>query len=194
MMKRVFALSCLLAFIPSMAIAEDVPITAIANPQATSTGSVTNQAVQVLQGPYATNSYGGGVSCQGPTLNVTPFLTSSLSGQWPYESYAQLDGADGLDRTGQKNAWSFNPGISATISIPLDAQLQDQCKESAATWNARQRAEADKARLDFELVRLIRCGEAIKAGIYFHPDSPYAKVCADVVVPGSPSVAVVATP
>ena len=42
------------------------PITAIANPQATSSGSVTNQAVQVLQGPYITNSYGGGVTCQGP--------------------------------------------------------------------------------------------------------------------------------
>jgi hypothetical protein len=36
--------------------------------------------------------------------------------------------------------------------------------------------------LDFELVRLLKCGEAIKNGISFHPDSPYAKICADVVV------------
>jgi hypothetical protein len=46
----------------------------------------------------------------------------------------------------------------------------------------RQQAEADKARLDFELVRLLKCGEAIKAGVTYHPDSPYAKICADVVV------------
>ena len=162
--------------------AEDTPITAIANPQATSSGSVTNQAVQVLQGPYATNSYGGGVSCQGPTMNITPFLSSSVSGQWPYEAYAELDEHPGPDRTGQKNSWSFNPGVSLTISIPLDAQLQDQCKSAAATWTRRQKAEADKARLDFELVRLLRCGEAMKAGISFHPRSPYAKICGDVVV------------
>jgi len=36
--------------------------------------------------------------------------------------------------------------------------------------------------LDFELVRLLKCGEAIKSGISFHPTSPYAKVCSDVVV------------
>ena len=160
----------------------DAPITAIANPQATSTGSVTNQAVQVLQGPYATNSYGGNVTCQGPTLNFTPFIATSFSGQSPYEPYADMDG-DGIDdRTGQKDSWSFSPGASLTISIPLDNQLQNQCKRAATTWNERQQAELDKARLDFELVRLLRCGEAMRAGVTFHPDSPYSAICADVVV------------
>jgi hypothetical protein len=36
--------------------------------------------------------------------------------------------------------------------------------------------------LDFELVRLLKCGEAYKNGVMFHPESPYYKVCADVVV------------
>jgi hypothetical protein len=31
-------------------------------------------------------------------------------------------------------------------------------------------------------VRLLKCGEAVKNGISFHPDSPYAKICADIVV------------
>ena len=160
----------------------DTPVTAIANPQATSSGSVINNATQVLQGPYATNSYGGGVQCQGPTLSLSPFISTSLNGQYPYEARADLDG-DGIDdRTGQKTSWSFNPGVSLQISIPLDAQLQDQCKDAAQTWTDRQRAEADKARLDFELVRLIRCGEAMQAGVMFHPQSPYAAICADVVV------------
>jgi len=47
-------------------------VSATANPIANSSGSVTNQAIQVLQGPYITNTYGGGISCQGPTANFTP--------------------------------------------------------------------------------------------------------------------------
>ena len=54
-------------------------VSATANPIANSSGSVTNQAIQVLQGPYINNQYGGGISCQGPTLNITPFVTGALS-------------------------------------------------------------------------------------------------------------------
>ena len=170
----------------------DTPVTAVANPQATSTGSVTNQAVQVLQGPYVTNSYGGGVSCQGPTFNLTPFMTTSQGGSRPFESYADVDndpttgitinGIPGQERTGQKDTFSNNFGLSATLSFPLDGGLQERCKSAADTWTARQKAETDKSRLDFELVRLLKCGEAKKAGIFFIPSSPYAKICADVVV------------
>ena len=166
----------------------DTPVTAIANPQASSSGSVVNNATQVLNGPYHTNSFGGGIMCQGPTLNVSPFLTTSVSGQYPYESHADLDGDGTRDRTGQKNSWAFNPGISATISIPLDGNSQSLCNQAAQTWIARQQVETSKARLDFELVRLLRCGEAVRQGIYFHPDSPYASVCADVVVANAPQV------
>ena len=142
--------------------------------------------MQVLQGPYVTNSYGGGVTCQGPTFNLTPFVTGTRSGQTPYEPYYNGD------PTGQKDNWANNFGISATVSVPLDGGLQERCKAAAENWAARQQAEADKARLDFELVRLMRCGEAMKAGVHFHPDSPYASVCSDVVVvvPTPPPVVV----
>jgi len=165
----------------------DTPVTAVANPQATSTGSVTNQAVQVLQGPYVTNSYGGGVSCQGPTFNLTPFMTTSQSGSTPFEAFADIDndpttGINGLERTGQKNTFANNFGLSATLSFPLDGGLQERCKTAADTWTARQRSETDKSRLDYELVRLLKCGEAMKNGIFFNPSSPYARICADVVV------------
>ena len=58
---------------------------------------MTNQAIQVLQGPYITNTYGGGISCQGPTLNITPFVTRVDSYQDPYEGIyfePQYDGRD----------------------------------------------------------------------------------------------------
>ena len=75
-----------------------------------------------------------------------------------------------------------NGGFSLGFNFPLDGSLTEICKSRARVEIARQQAEADKARLDFELVRLLKCGEALKAGISFHPQSPYAKICADVVV------------
>jgi len=75
-----------------------------------------------------------------------------------------------------------NWGISAGVNIPLDNSLMELCKARARTEIERQKAEADKARLDFELVRMLKCGEAIKNGIMFHLESPYAKICSDIVV------------
>ena len=141
--------------------------TNIAGPSASATGNVTNQAVQVLQGPYAVNTYGSGVSCQGPTMSMSPFVMGNLNG--------------GADPTVYQSH-SANAGFSLGFNFPLDGSLTEICKSRARVEIARQQAEADKARLDFELVRLLKCGEALKAGVSFHPQSPYAKICADVVV------------
>lgn len=141
--------------------------TNIAGPSASATGNVTNQAVQVLQGPFAVNTYGGGVSCQGSTLNLQTFGYHNLNFNKDPETY----------QTG-----SFNGGVSLGFSVPLDGSLQELCKARVRTEISRQQAEADKARLDFELVRLLKCGEAKKSGIDFHPNSPYAKICADIIV------------
>ena len=153
-----------------MANAQTAPApsnTNIAGPSASATGNVTNQAVQVLQGPYAVNTYGGGVSCQGATFSLSPFALKSGNESDDPETFASRNN---------------NYGISAGFNVPLDGGLMELCKERARVEIQRQKAEADKARLDFELVRLLKCGEAIKAGVTFHPDSPYSKICADVVV------------
>lgn len=154
--------------LPSSALAQGAPQnTNIAGPSASATGNVTNQAVQVLQGPYQTNSYGNGVVCQGATMTVAPFVMGNRNYNWDPESYL----------TGSGNA-----GVTLGFNVPLDGSAIELCKERARTEIARQQAEADKARLDFELVRLLKCGEAIKQGVRFHPNSPYAAICADVVV------------
>jgi hypothetical protein len=164
--KLIIGLYAIVFAIP--ATAQQAPSnTNIAGPSASATGNVTNQAVQVLQGPFAMNTYGAGVSCQGPTLNLQTFGYNSLSNNSDPTSYQQN---------------SFNGGVSAGFSVPLDGSFQELCKARVRTEITRQQAEADKARLDFELVRLLKCGEAIKSGISFHPESPYAKICADVVV------------
>ena len=141
--------------------------TNIAGPSASATGNVTNQAVQVLQGPYAMNTYGAGVSCQGPTMSFSPFILGNTNASADPEAYQSYNG---------------NAGVSMGFNFPLDGSLTELCKERAKTEIARQKAETDKSRLDFELVRLLKCGEAIKSGVTFHPDSPYYKVCADIVV------------
>ena len=150
------------------AFAQQAPSnTNIAGPSASATGNVTNQAVQVLQGPFAVNTFGGGVSCQGATLNLQSFGYQNTNSSDDPKSY----------QTG-----SLNAGMSVGFSIPLDGSLQELCKARVRTEITRQQAEADKARLDFELVRLLKCGEAKKSGIDFHPNSPYAKICADIIV------------
>ena len=175
-------------------------VSATANPVANSSGSVTNQAIQVLQGPYITNTYGGGVSCQGPTLNFTPFLTGLHSFKTPYEAYYDdpvydtSTDADGNlanpgnvlytmpTRTGQKQNSNVSLGLSATLSIPLDRRLHKGCIRAANTQTDLQQQILANKRLDFEMARLKHCGEQTKLGVTFHPKSPYASICADIIV------------
>jgi len=181
-------------------------VSATANPVANSSGSVTNQAIQVLQGPYITNTYGGGVQCQGPTANFTPYVTRTGNWSDPYEAFWNdpvYNNADNNDdgipdspgeilyyiptRTGQKATQNISLGFSATLSIPLDKELQKQCKEAAAANIAAVQQNTANKRLDFEIARLKNCGELMKAGIMFARTSPYYKVCADVVLVNPPN-------
>lgn len=156
-------------FYGTLSYAQQAPSnTNIAGPSASATGNVTNQAVQVLQGPYAVNTYGAGVSCQGPTMSVAPFALGNFNGS--------------ADPT-QYQSHSGNAGVSLGFNFPLDGSLQELCKARARVEISRQQAEADKAKLDFALVRAIKCLEIIKSGGFFHPDSPYGITCADIVGP-----------
>lgn len=187
---------------PASSYAETVGgVSATASPVANSSGSVTNQAIQVLQGPYITNTYGGGIQCQGPTVNFTPFVTGSGSQQKPWEPYyndpvydmrdlnedGSLDNPGGIlyyvpTRTGQKDNYNLSFGFSATWSTPQDKELQQLCKDAAITQIAMQQQLTANKRLDFEIARLKNCGELLKVGIQFRPGTQYAAICADVVV------------
>jgi len=122
-------------------------VSATASPIANSSGSVTNQAIQVLQGPYITNTYGGGIQCQGATLNITPFITGSGSFQSPYEPYyndpvyGELIKAGIMFRPGTQYAkicqdvMVTNPGgvIPQHVhSIPSPSTSESRGSESAA--------------------------------------------------------------
>ena len=182
-------------------------VSATANPVANSSGSVTNQAIQVLQGPYITNTYGDGIQCQGATANFTPYITRTGTWQDPYEDIFMdpvYDMSDNNDdnipdnpghilyyvptRPGQKSTQNINIGFSATFSIPLDKKAMAQCKEAVELHNAYRMQLTANKRLDFEIARLKNCGELKKQGIVFHPKSPYYSVCADVMLINPPGV------
>ena len=199
---------CLTVGTATPSFASDIGgVSATANPVANSSGSVTNQAIQVLQGPYITNTYGNGIQCQGPTMNVTPFATGNIAVKRPYEDYwmdpvynnVDADNDDVPDnpgqilyykpvRTGQKDSSTLSIGVSATWSRPLDKKLQEQCKQAADANIALMNQAVANKRLDFEIARLKNCGELMKAGIIFKPGTEYAKVCADVMLINPPGV------
>jgi hypothetical protein len=86
---------------------------------------------------------------------------------------------------------SGNYGIQLSFSVPLDKEAVNLCK-------ALGRSRLSKERLDYELVRILKCAEFYRAGFAIRPESPYAPVCADVIPiaalttlkPSSPSTSV----
>tara|TARA_R100001463_G_scaffold3912_1_gene15342 strand:- start:385 stop:1092 length:708 start_codon:yes stop_codon:yes gene_type:complete len=210
-MKRVLA--TLLAFSAPV----QAQVSSTAAPVANSSGSVTNQVVQVVPSKQFTNTYGGGISCQGATLNINPFISTTTGWADPYESYYADPVYDTIDivgafdsegnaipdgrpdnpgtilfykpvRTGQKTNFSINGGITATISIPLDRSHVRTCRAAAEKQVALLDAKLADSRLNYEIARLKNCADLMKEGVMFHPDSPYAKICADVVLVNPPGV------
>ena len=129
--------------------------TAIANPVATSSGSVSNQAVQINQGSYSQQSYGPGHQCNSATLVFTPFYL-------------------GNDVTADPYIRNQNFGAQVSLSVPLNGGMVELCKELA-------RRKLEKERLDYALVRVLKCAEILKMGYKIREDSPHAVLCADVV-------------
>ena len=210
-MKRVIAALLLVAG------PVNAQVSSTAAPVANSSGSVTNQAVQVVPARQFTNTYGSGISCQGATLSINPFISSTTGWAQPYEKYYNEPVYDTLDlvgafdpegnpvpdgrpdnpgnilfykptRTGQKTNLSINGGITATISIPLDRHHVRTCRKAAEKQVALLDATLADKRLNYEIARLKNCANLMKEGVMFHPDSPYASICADVVLVNPPGV------
>ena len=207
-MKRVIA-TLLLLSAPAQA-----QVSSTAAPVANSSGSVTNQAVQVVPGKNFVYQYGN-FACQGTSLTISPFLSTTVGWAEPYEAYYKEPVYDTLDlvgafdsegnaipdgvpdnpgnilfhrpiRTGQKTNYSVNGGITATISIPLDRAHIKSCHRAAEKQVLLLEQQLADKRLNHEMARLKNCGELLQKGITFHPDSPYRGICADVVLKNPP--------
>jgi hypothetical protein len=67
-----------------------------------------------------------------------------------------------------------NFGAQVSFSVPLDFEMVRLCKELA-------KRKLEKERLDYALVRALKCAQLFKAGFKIRDDSPFAPLCADVV-------------
>ena len=128
--------------------------TVIANPQASSTGSVTNSAVQINQGSYSTQGFASGHYCNSGTVVFTPFY---LGGDFQPE-YSR----------------SQSYGAQISFSVPLDGSITEICKELGLK-------KIQKERVDILLTRMRECTNMYDKGYMIRPESPYSAICDDVV-------------
>ena len=151
------------------AFAEPGDTNVAANPQASISGAVANQAVQINQGNLSTQSFTRGHYCNGTVVSLTPY-------------YLQTQGDPGA-------SLSRNFGGQVSFSMPLDFDAVNTCKRLA-------RVKLEKERLDYELVRIKECIGIYERGYMIIPGSPFYQLCSDVApiasvarstVPGSNS-------
>ena len=148
----------LLAVSPAYAN-EDPKVQNTSNPVAAATGNVTNQAVQFQNNGAPSRQYfGPNNSCNGTTMQFSPFYMGNDT--VPYESSGYVR--------------SNNFGVQLNFSVPLDGGMIETCKAIA-------RKHEQKMRLDYELVRALKCTEIMKAGFTFRPGSRVEVLCHDVV-------------
>lgn len=148
---------CLLAVTPAYAEAPEVNNSS--NPVAAATGNVTNQAVQFQNnGAPSRQIFGPNNSCNGATMTFSPFYMGNDTVPMESDGYVK------------NNNW----GAQLNFMIPLDGSMIEQCKQMA-------RRHEQKARLDYELVRALKCTEIMKAGFTFRPGSRVEVLCHDIV-------------
>jgi len=146
---------CLLAVTPVKAV-EEPTVSNNASPIAAATGNVTNQAVQFQNnGAPSRQQFTGGNSCNGATMTFSPFYM----------------GNDVLPDSYTRNN---NYGAQLNFSIPLDGSMIEQCKQLA-------KRHEEKMRLDYEIVRALKCAELMKSGFTFRPGSRVEVLCHDIV-------------
>lgn len=149
---------CLLSVSPAFAY-EEPKVQNTSSPVAAATGNVTNQAVQFQNNGAPSRQYfASNVSCNGPTMQLSPFYM----------------GNDTIPREPSGYVTSNNWGMQVNFSVPLDFSMIALCKNIA-------KKHEQKLRLDYELVRALKCTEIMKAGFQFRPGSRVEVLCHDVV-------------
>ena len=138
---------------------EDPKVQNTSNPVAAATGNVTNQAVQFQNNGAPSRQYfAANNSCNGTTMQFSPFYMGNDTIPHDYTGYVR----------------SNNYGVQLNFSVPLDGGMVETCKAIA-------RKHEQKMRLDYELVRALKCTEIMKSGFTFRPGSRVEVLCNDIV-------------
>jgi hypothetical protein len=147
---------CLLSVTPVYAEGDTVNKS---NPVAAATGNVTNQAVQFQNnGASSRQVYGPNIQCNGSTMTFSPFYMGN-------DTKPEVEDGYNINQ---------NWGFQVNFMVPLDREGLRQCKRIA-------KRQEEKMRLDYELVRALKCAELRQRGFTFHPQSEMVVLCQDVV-------------
>jgi len=126
---------------------------------AAATGNVTNQAVQFQNnGASSRQVYGPNIQCNGSTMTFSPFYMGN-------DTKPEVE--DGYNI-------SQNWGFQVNFMVPLDRKGLQQCRDIA-------KRQEEKMRLDYELVRALKCAELMQRGFTHHPQSKMKVLCQDIV-------------
>merc|ERR1712093_36474 len=156
---------CLLVSLLSIAPAKasDPEVNNTSNPVAAATGNVTNQGVQFQNnGAPSRQHYGSGVSCNGATMTFSPFYMGNHT--VPYD-----------DVMSQRSyTIAENWGGQINFMFPLDRRGLEQCRRIA-------KRQEEKMRLDYELVRALKCAELQRKGFMLAEGTRVESMCSDVI-------------
>ena len=138
----------------------------VANPVAAATGNVTNQAVQFQNnGAPSRQHYGPNISCNGATMTFSPFYMGNHTKPWDIDE-------DGMRPSSYTIAENWGGQIN--FMVPLDREGLNRCRSIAAR-------QEEKMRLDYELVRVLKCAELQQKGFMLMPNTRVSQMCSDVI-------------
>ena len=157
---------CLLTITP--VLADEPEVNNTSNPVAAATGNVTNQAVQFQNnGAASRQQYAPGVACNGSTMTFSPFYMGNHT-----NPYSEKEDMEGLHPSSYQ--LNENWGFQVNFMVPLDKSGHKLCKEIA-------KRQEEKLRLDYELVRALKCAELQQKGFTLRPGSRVEHMCHDIV-------------
>ena len=199
-LKYTLAIAFVLLNIPEKAYSNTV------NTTSNSSGSVTNQSIQVVPSRQFSSSVGPSIQCQGSTLNINPFLQTTNSYGEPFEPtynepvYDLQTNDDGAlinpgsilyykpVRTGQKqNNMSISSGIAMTFAIPLDREQIRLCKSAMKKQVQLYEHSLESKKLNYHASRINTCAKWKKEGVLLTENSPLFGLCKDVNIVNPPN-------
>ena len=133
---------------------------------AAATGNVTNQAVQFQNnGAPSRQNLGPNISCNGPTMTFSPFYMGNHVE--PYD----IEAGEREQSSYTKNE---NWGGQINFMVPLDGGTLEICKAIG-------KRQEEKMRLDYELVRALKCAELQTKGFMIRPKTRIYHMCSDII-------------
>ena len=99
-------------------------------------------------------------------MTFSPFYMGNHTKPWEPGDYGRMEPSS--------YTMGENWGAQINFMVPLDRESVRQCKRIAAR-------QEEKMRLDYELVRAIKCAELQQKGFTIRPGSPLVHMCHDII-------------